>query len=107
MVLSVNLGMAQFGSALDLGSRGRRFKSCYPDVNSYRLKVGDKFVTIYPEDVIITRKPKEGWAVASKDDVTVALDTRLTPDLIEEGKQREQESILRREIGRDFAIIET
>lgn len=23
--------VAQFGSALDLGSRGRRFESCYPD----------------------------------------------------------------------------
>ena len=25
------LGVAQFGSALEWGSRGRRFKSCHPD----------------------------------------------------------------------------
>ncbi len=27
----MQLGMAQFGSALEWGSRGRKFKSSYPD----------------------------------------------------------------------------
>ena len=38
--------MAQFGSALDWGSRGRRFKSCSPDhvIPGRRLVVSDFFV---------------------------------------------------------------
>jgi hypothetical protein len=33
--------VAQFGSALDWGSSGRRFKSCQPDTTKYRLPCGD------------------------------------------------------------------
>ena len=36
-------GVAEFGSALGSGLRGRRFKSCRPD---HTLHIG-----IYPEDV--------------------------------------------------------
>ena len=28
---NIDLGIAQFGRALEWGSRGRRFNSCYPD----------------------------------------------------------------------------
>ena len=30
-IIYINRDVAQLGSALDLGSRGRRFKSCHPD----------------------------------------------------------------------------
>ena len=35
--------VAQFGSALDWGSSGRRFKSCQPDQGKWRLSCCDVF----------------------------------------------------------------
>ncbi len=45
--------------------------------------------TIGKGDIIVTRQPREGLVVATEDDVTVALDTRLTDELREEGIARE------------------
>ena len=39
-----------------------------------------------PDEVLVERRGKEGWAVASQDGVTVALDTALDPDLVLEGR---------------------
>ena len=39
-----------------------------------------------PEDVLVERRGKEGWALASDDGVTVALDTRLDDELRLEGR---------------------
>ena len=39
-----------------------------------------------PDEVLVERTGKEGWAVASEDGVTVALDTRLDPELELEGR---------------------
>ena len=46
-------------------------------------------VTISREDVTIAAQSIEGWLVESSDGLTVALDTTLTPDLINEGLARE------------------
>ena len=37
-VCKLNLGIAQFGRALEWGSRGRRFNSCYPDSQLKKLQ---------------------------------------------------------------------
>jgi hypothetical protein len=39
-----------------------------------------------PDDVLVERRGKEGWAVASEDGVTVALDTTLDAELELEGR---------------------
>jgi isoleucyl-tRNA synthetase len=39
-----------------------------------------------PEDVLVERRGKEGWTLASDEGVTVALDTRLDDDLLLEGR---------------------
>jgi isoleucyl-tRNA synthetase len=39
-----------------------------------------------PGDVLVERRGKQGWAVASEDGVTVALDTELDPELEREGR---------------------
>ena len=41
------------------------------------------------EDVLVTRKPKEGLVVASQDAIVVGLETALTPALVAEGLARE------------------
>ncbi len=46
-------------------------------------------VAIGEDDVIVTRKAKEGLVVASQGAVVVALDTLLTPALVSEGLARE------------------
>jgi isoleucyl-tRNA synthetase len=41
------------------------------------------------EDVIVTESPREGWAVASGETETIALDLTLTPELVALGHARE------------------
>ena len=53
------------------------------------MTLGDQSVTLTPTDVLIQRTPKVGLAVASSGDLLVALETSLTPALIQEGHARE------------------
>jgi isoleucyl-tRNA synthetase len=52
------------------------------------LAAGDT-LELSPADVIVQRQEREGVTVASEGDITVALDTRLTPDLLQEGEARD------------------
>jgi isoleucyl-tRNA synthetase len=55
-----------------------------------------------PEEVLVERSGREGWAVASSDGVTVALATRLDDDLLAEGRVYElihRVNSLRKETG--------
>jgi isoleucyl-tRNA synthetase len=46
-------------------------------------------VTLGADDVIVTRTPRSGWAVASDGGETVALEVSVTPELRREGLARE------------------
>jgi isoleucyl-tRNA synthetase len=46
-------------------------------------------VSLGPDDVIVTQVPRSGWAVASGDGETVALEIAITPELRREGLARE------------------
>jgi isoleucyl-tRNA synthetase len=55
-----------------------------------------------PDEVLIERRGKEGWALASESGVTVALDTRLDEELVLEGRVLDlihQLNLKRREAG--------
>ncbi len=68
------------------------------------LPAGDSPVTITAEDVLLLREELPGMTVANEGEVTVALDTRLTPALEQEGWAREMISKLqglRKEMGLD------
>jgi isoleucyl-tRNA synthetase len=55
-----------------------------------------------PEDVLVERRGKEGWALAADGAVTVALDTRLDDELLLEGRVLDlihQLNTMRREAG--------
>ena len=53
------------------------------------LKIDDNIFNIALEDIEIASEDIEGWLVASEDGITVALDTSLDQDLINEGIARE------------------
>jgi isoleucyl-tRNA synthetase len=46
-------------------------------------------VTIFLDEVALSEAPRSGWAVTSQQDVTVALDTTITPELRRAGVARE------------------
>ena len=56
---------------------------------TFSTEVNGKPVSISREDVAIAAQSIEGWIVESGEGLTVALDTTLTPDLINEGLARE------------------
>ncbi len=57
--------------------------------DSVTITVNNEEYSIVLEDVEILSEDIEGWLVASEADTTVALDTELTPALINEGIARE------------------
>jgi len=66
------------GLAAVLGSAG-----------SASILVSGDPVLLGPDDVIITRTPRSGWAVATEGGETVALEVTITPELRREGLARE------------------
>ncbi len=53
------------------------------------VSIDGQEIQLKPEDVEIITKDIPGWSVATMDNLTVALDITLTPDLKEEGLARE------------------
>lgn len=53
------------------------------------IKVGDKEILIDRDDVEILHQDIKGWIVESDNVMAIALDTELTPELIDEGFARE------------------
>ena len=53
------------------------------------MTVNGEPVTLFPNEVIITETPREGWAVASDSGATLALDLHVTPELSRAGLARE------------------
>jgi isoleucyl-tRNA synthetase len=51
----------------------------FDELDGGRFRVGEH--ELGPDEVLVERTGKEGWAVASSDGVTVALDTALDPEL--------------------------
>lgn len=46
-------------------------------------------IAVTMDDVTMTEVPRSGWAVTNQQDVTLALDTTITPDLRKDGLARE------------------
>ena len=53
-----------------------------------RLEVGGETVLVPPEAVVLDRHPHGGWAMSMGNGFVVGLDTRLTDDLLTEGRAR-------------------
>ncbi|HEV8097580.1 MAG TPA: class I tRNA ligase family protein, partial [Gaiellaceae bacterium] len=59
----------------------------FEELDGGRVRVDGRELS--PEEVIVERRGKEGWAVAGEDGLTVALDLALDPELELEGRARE------------------
>ncbi|HSX26348.1 MAG TPA: DUF5915 domain-containing protein [Chlamydiales bacterium] len=67
-----------------------------------KVEIGGETIELEPEDVQIERKVKEGLAAGNEGELTVALDTALNEELLEEGLARElvnKINTMRREMG--------
>src|SRR5207248_893798 len=58
-------------------------------MGTFTIGVNGSGITVTREDVTIAAQSIEGWLVESAEGLTVALDTSLTPELINEGVARE------------------
>jgi isoleucyl-tRNA synthetase len=76
-VLGPKLGkeLAAIRAALEAGE--------FEELGDGRFRVGSE--ELGPDEVLVERRGKEGWAIASADGTTVALDTSLDPELELEG----------------------
>jgi isoleucyl-tRNA synthetase len=59
------------------------------NLQSLTLEINGKSIQLDPTDVEVFFKDIEGWQVAQSNGFTVALDMKLTPELIKEGFARE------------------
>ncbi|MDY0151735.1 MAG: isoleucine--tRNA ligase [Candidatus Cloacimonas sp.] len=55
----------------------------------FNLEVEGQTLTLFPEELVVHILPREGYVFANLKDIFVALDTRMTPELISEGYARE------------------
>ena len=72
----------------------------FEELDDGRLRVDGHELS--PDEVIVERRGKEGWAVAGEDGLTVALDLALDPELELEGRAREaihQVNTMRKDAG--------
>jgi isoleucyl-tRNA synthetase len=59
------------------------------DAGSATVQVDGEPVQVGADEVILSERPREGWAVVNDQGETVALDLELTPDLVRAGVARE------------------
>ena len=71
------------------GPEAERAAEAVRQGHPFQLMVGDQTVTLAPEDVLLEASSPPGYAVAEQDGLLVALDTRLTPELLLEGQARD------------------
>ncbi|HQF81805.1 MAG TPA: DUF5915 domain-containing protein, partial [Candidatus Syntrophosphaera thermopropionivorans] len=67
--------------------KGQEVLSAFNSSGVYHLT--DLGIDLVPEDVVVQIIPREGFVFESMNDKFVALDTTLTPDLLQEGYARE------------------
>ena len=68
---------------------GKKALEAFKDGQPVKLTVQGQAIELMEDDVLIETSHKEGFVVESNRDITAALDTNLTPGLVEEGFVRE------------------
>jgi isoleucyl-tRNA synthetase len=100
--LGVRMGARMKSVAAAIGRMSQQDISTLEKQKSCDLLIDNETVTVGIGDVEIIAEDIPGWSVANKDNLTVALDISITPELQEEGNARElvnRIQRLRKELG--------
>ena len=77
----------------EIGQINRALSAANPAAVAAAVAAGEQVsldgYTLEPDELLVTAKEREGYAVAQESGYTVALDTAITPDLADEGLARE------------------
>jgi len=77
----------------EIGQINRALSAANPAAVAAAVAAGEQVsldgYTLEPDELLVTAKEREGYAVAQEAGYTVALDTAITPDLADEGLARE------------------
>ncbi|MBR2974278.1 MAG: isoleucine--tRNA ligase [Clostridia bacterium] len=73
----------------NLGNKATQVVETVNAGNKYTFQVADTLVELGLEDLLITSQNKEGYSIVADKVYTVALETTLTDELVEEGLERE------------------
>ncbi|MCB9045750.1 MAG: isoleucine--tRNA ligase [Chitinophagales bacterium] len=87
--LGARLGAKMKAAAAAITQMGQSEISELEQNNTYNLKIENEEIVISIGDVEIIAEDIPGWSVANKDNLTVALDITVTPELQDEGNARE------------------
>lgn len=87
--LGTRMGAKMKSVAAAIGAMAQHEISALEKENSYELIVDGTSIAISLQDVDIIAEDIPGWSVANKDNLTVALDITVTPELQDEGIARE------------------
>ena len=87
--LGAKMGAKMKSVAAAIGQMNQHDISILEMQKTFPLQTDNGPVEIHIEDVDIIAEDIPGWSVANKDNLTVALDITLTPELQEEGYARE------------------
>ena len=97
--------LPRVGAALTADGIGDEIVRAHQAGETYTLRLDDEEVLLSAEDVLVLTEQKQGFVSETERDLTVVLDTNLSPELVEEGFVRELTSKLqtmRKEAG--FAV---
>jgi isoleucyl-tRNA synthetase len=88
-LLGKRLGGKMKATAACISAMDQHQISVLEQQKSIELQVEGSPVTVHIDEVEIIAEDIPGWAVANKDNLTIALDITLTPELQDEGNARE------------------
>jgi len=81
--------LPKIGAHLSESGVGNLVVRAHAAGKNYEATIEEVFVVLGPEDVLVSTGKTDGFVAATDNETIVVLDTKLTPELIDEGFVRE------------------